>query len=145
MKLHEVVKQACEDKRISLREMTRKVDEVEQLVGLLPKVTQKGLEIKVDMGAETIDIYMPYDIPRIKKFMKQMDNLGWKMTDFKKDRTGYHLWHDDTEGSIWLFLKFDMEGATCEQIKIGTKLEEREVDVYEIVCKEGAEEMALVK
>ncbi len=142
MKLHEVVKQACEDERVNLRKMALKVGEVEQLTKLLPKTTQKGLEVKIDMGDESIDIYMPFDIPRIKKFLKQMGNLGWDTGDYRRDRIGYHLSHDDTDGSVWLFLKFDMEGATCVRNKIGTKLEEREVDVFEVVCKEGAEEMA---
>lgn len=142
MKLHEVIKQACEDKRIALREMALKVSEVEQLTGLLPKVTKKGISIYVDMASETIDIKMPYDIPRVKKFLKQMHALGWKSSNFERSRTVYHLYHDDTEGSVWLFLKFDMDGATCERKKIGTKIVEREEDIYEIVCKDGAEEKA---
>ena len=140
MNLHAFAYQACEDYKVDLEERRDKVSEVEQLIEYLPKHLKKGIKATVDVSCMSIDIRMPFDPPRIKKFLQLMAEKGWEDRDFERDKTSYIFHHPETEGRVWLILSFDMEGATCVKKKIGTKLVETEQNIYEVVCKDGAAE-----
>lgn len=86
------------------------------------------------------DLTFPLDLELIKTHREKMLALGWKITYEYLD--GGFRWiaynHPDEPFRFDLQYSVRYEESTCVKTKIGTETITH--DVYEITCKEGAEE-----
>lgn len=110
---------------------------------------------------EQIHFDTPWDNPTLEKIKVKILNEGWRCTMddhvpangwrrivfrkkikplikfFRKKKT-HRL-------SLYVYGKVKMEGSTCQRVKIGEREEMATFPIYEIVCDEGAEEVATAR
>jgi len=128
------------DLRKSLDEKIQRVESKREKIDklYLPEFSvmpQATLDVFNDM-----DLYFPYDPIIIKEVREAMEADEWFEHDMLQDSQliCYH------KNGISIDARFSInhEDSTCVKTKIGEK--EQTVSIYEISCKEGAEEKTFI-
>lgn len=92
------------------------------------------------------DIYLY--LPRIQSLIRQIKELpwgdSWKLTetDSSKADGNYTLSFkfENSSDRVIFYFQVSRDGATCELVRVGEETKTTTVPIYEVTCKEGAEE-----
>jgi hypothetical protein len=85
----------------------------------------------------------PYDVAKRNKVLESLRQCGWYELNRRLEKGNDKIFlANDSDTTGWLELRFEtgIEGSTCEKVQIGSEISTFEVPIYEVVCKEGAEE-----
>lgn len=119
-------------------------------------------EFPGELGAffdDQIHFDTPWDNQTLEKIKAKIQNAGWKCEN--DERVPENSWRrmafcrnikifggwlrKKKERRLYFYVygKIHMDGATCQRVQIGEREEMKTIPIYEIVCEEGAEEMAM--
>ena len=97
-----------------------------------------------------IDIVIPWDVKLEKRIQDKFVQAGWVISSHKSFLPDYAktttvFWHEKcVRVELLMFAFLDaIPGQECELVQLGSRTETKEVPIYEVICKEGAEEMGL--
>ena len=153
MNLIKQAEKAVKKQKQQLVEQKNLLDAFEELLNksVLPSLVGFEGTIEVDAGRKDIDITIPWDVPKVNSFIETMKNKGWK-TNYKfppkqitTSSTTLTFHNELSVISIWVYVRMDIDGATCELVKIGEKEVKKIESIYEAVCSDGASETVFEK
>jgi len=120
-------------------ELLRKADPIIQLTAMaLSKIDDNIIDIRPAVDTKSLDIDITGDRFTIQAAWGQLRKVGWK-PDIQMPSepfSSHSGWwrHDELPGELKLWVRF--ASTTCKRVKIGTRTETVEKDVYEIVCSD---------